>query len=399
MEVFYEDGSLKYYGGWKNGSAYGQGKYYLKNGKLLIDGEWSFGVYYPGNGDTFLFDTGFIIKYKNDNIVYIGGVKEGFEPDGTGLQFDDDNSILYSGHSKNGRYDGEGILRKNGIIKMMFTFSPKDGENHVLVYNDEGEIIFQGNEKNNLKSGVCIEYHHGIIRFIGMYKNGVRNGYGCSYNEFGEIEFVGRWKDDAKTNSACNEEFFLHSIKPTMGYSTTNYEKAVFPLSKEFLLISGLLFILALILIGIQHFQNTPRSQTVHLSNGAIWNGTVIQGNPNGNGFYYHSNHSLYYHGDCWNGYFHGNGTMYYGDGITKHFEGLWEYGYLKEGSLFDENGALQYTGQFQSKIPHGIGRSYVNNSIQFEGVWYYGCDIRGRYFANNEIYLLRNKNKECRIF
>ena len=293
---------------------------------------------------------------------------------------------------KNGRYDGEGILRKNGIIKMIFTFSPKEGENHVLVYNDEGEIIFQGNEKNNLKSGVCIEYHNGIVRFIGMYKNGVRNGYGCSYNEFGEIEFVGRWKDDAKTNSPCNEEFFLYSIKPTMGYSTTNYEKAVFPLSKEFLLISGLLFILALILIGIQHFHNSPRSRTVHLSNGAIWNGTVIQSNPNGNGFYYHSNHSLYYHGNCWNGYFHGNGTMYYGDGITKHFEGIWEYGYLKEGSLFNEKGDLQYSGQFQSNIPHGIGRSYINHSIQFEGIWYYGSDIRGRYYANNKVYFEKQK-------
>lgn len=119
MEVFYEDGSLKYYGGWKNGSAYGQGKYYLKNGKLLIDGEWSFGVYYPGNGDTFLFDTGFIIKYKNDNIVYIGGVKEGLEPDGTGLQFDDDKSILYSGHSKNGRYDGIGVNKRKKYIQLI----------------------------------------------------------------------------------------------------------------------------------------------------------------------------------------------------------------------------------------------------------------------------------------
>ena len=112
MEVFYEDGSLKYYGGWKNGSAYGQGKYYLENGNLLINGEWSFGIYYTGNGDTFLFDTGILIKYKNDNMVYMGGVKEGFEPDGTGWQFDDDRSILCSDHSKNGCYDKGGMNQK-----------------------------------------------------------------------------------------------------------------------------------------------------------------------------------------------------------------------------------------------------------------------------------------------
>ena len=39
-------------------------------------------------------------------------VKEGFEPDGTGWQFDDDRSILCYDHSKNGCYDKGGMNQK-----------------------------------------------------------------------------------------------------------------------------------------------------------------------------------------------------------------------------------------------------------------------------------------------
>ena len=35
------------------------------------------------------------------------------------VQFDDDKSILYSGHSKNGRYDGIGVNKRKKYIQLI----------------------------------------------------------------------------------------------------------------------------------------------------------------------------------------------------------------------------------------------------------------------------------------
>lgn len=293
---------------------------------------------------------------------------------------------------KNGRYDGEGFLRKENVVRMIYIFSTKTVENKVLVFNAQGEIIFNGYEKNNLKTGLCIEYEHGNVRFIGMYKNGMRNGYGCSFNENGAVVFRGRWKGDAETEITCDEDFFVNTIKPQTIASEYINNKPVYSCSGEFILVFLILFLLSLFLIIIAIITNSTRNQTIRLSNGCIWNGEVKQDTPFGSGFYYHSNGSLYYSGRCWNGYFHGNGTMYYPDGHTKQYEGTWEYDSLIYGKWFTEEGRLKYEGYFKNSLPHGVGSSYQNGTKVFEGIWYYGNDYRGLYYDRDEVFFEKQK-------
>lgn len=303
----------------------------------------------------------------------------------------DENLVV---EMKNGHYDGKGILRKNGVIRMIYTFTPKKTENKVLVFSHRGEIIFNGYETNNLKTGFCIEYVNGNVRFIGMYSNGMRNGYGCSYNERGSVEFRGRWKDNEKTNSSCDEDSFLNSIKPEIIESKSNNEMAVFPISTEFIIVIAALALISIILVFIFLFTIIPRSTRITLSNGCIWMGYVKLSLPNGNGKYYHSNGTLYYQGNCLNGYFNGNGIMYHPDGKTKHFEGIWEHGYLTNGTMYTNEGALEYEGEFLNNIPHGIGRRWQNQSVVFEGIWNHGYDYRGKYNSSEHVYFEKKKQE-----
>ena len=61
-----------------------------------------------------------------------------------------------------------------------------------------GYLLYDGESKNGEYDGYGILYHYGtnIPRYEGEFKNGMRHGTGTSYSETGEVVYTGKWKND-----------------------------------------------------------------------------------------------------------------------------------------------------------------------------------------------------------
>ena len=285
---------------------------------------------------------------------------------------------------KDNQYYGTGLLKSNGIIRMNFKFEPKKSEHRVSVFDEQGQIIFDGFERNNLKTGECVDYVNGNIVFIGTYQNGMRNGYGTSFDENGNVLNAGRWKNNI---FMMEDQEMKYSSYADLDMYELNYyhSKAVFPTSITCIILSTCLVLISIILMVIFLHQNIARNGHLVLSDGRIWEGKVKKNLPNGYGIFSYSNHSIFYKGNCEDGFFNGNGTFYTSN--TTYYKGEWEYDSLNKGEFYcnENDGLLCYSGSFLNLIPHGVGKSYdKNHSVVFEGIWQYGSPYHGKYFNHS---------------
>ncbi|CAD8179403.1 unnamed protein product [Paramecium pentaurelia] len=182
-----------YEGQWKNGKAYGFGKYIMVDTSSYV-GEW---VNNKANGfGTFqLIDGEFFMGHWIDNVVegqgkytfvdgtfYEGEWKNDL-PNGIGVQTYS-NGWRYEGSFLNGIKNGQGILRfpDGSIYEGSFERDvPSDGR------------IYTGEWKNGLKYGKGVFQWPDGSKYDGYYINDEREGYGILYWPNGQ-KYLGLWK-------------------------------------------------------------------------------------------------------------------------------------------------------------------------------------------------------------
>lgn len=89
---------------------------------------------------------------------------------------------------------------------------------------------------------------------------------------------------------------------------------------------------------------------TMYWANGGIFTGNWISGLPNGQGEQYNSDGS-FYTGEFKNGIFHGNGKFTWKDGFFID-EAIFKDGYPVEGTRYNSDGTVFYTGTFINGMP-----------------------------------------------
>ena len=102
MKVKYDDGTIKYYGGWSHGVPEGKGEYFLANGLPFINGEWKQGCYLIKDNKYFEYSSGLYVK-KMPRILYRGELNECLEYDGKGTSYNYIGMIDYEGEWRNGK--------------------------------------------------------------------------------------------------------------------------------------------------------------------------------------------------------------------------------------------------------------------------------------------------------
>ena len=205
MEPFqFLNGNL-YWGQWNtNGEMSGEGKYYLSDAQVLVEGFWDGGIckkariilpegVYEGEIEDNLFNGNGKMQYKDGRIYegeWVQGNKEGNGclswPDGSKYwgQFKNDqingegeflwgNGCSYKGNFVNGSFNGKGTFKN-------YNGSSYTGDFSEGLFHGKGKFIWIGENKDNKE------------RYSGDYKYGKKEGNGKYTFPNGDI-YEGEW--------------------------------------------------------------------------------------------------------------------------------------------------------------------------------------------------------------
>ncbi len=94
---------------------------------------------------------------------------------------------------------------------------------------------------------------------------------------------------------------------------------------------------------------------------------------------YYLNTEKIRYHGDIINGQYHGNGKLYYPNGIIEYEGNFIEDKFHGNGILYYLNGNIRYSGEFVKNKAYGLGKVYNSDGrLIFEGMFKDHCWYEG---------------------
>ena len=204
----YKDNQEIFRGEYKNGKPWNgvgydnkiNAKYELKNGtrieydennNLIYEGEY-FNRYRKGRGK----------EYKHDEIIFDGYYLNDKRWNGKGKEYDSKNNLIFDGEYVNGKkkgkykeYNDEGKLIFEGECLYDFKYKGKE-------YNDKGILIFEGEYLKDKKwKGKVKEYYYNFyglkILFEGELLNGKENRIGKEYYN-DKLIFEGQYINDKR---------------------------------------------------------------------------------------------------------------------------------------------------------------------------------------------------------
>lgn len=166
------------------------------SGKKLYEGcyEDSFQKRYPrfGKGD----------EYINGTLVYYGEWKDG-QRDGNGTELE--NGIpKYSGEWKDGQYEGQGKLYYSGALVYdgEWKNSKRNGEGIECIHS---KVVYQGHWENGKREGKGKAYdENGKVTYEGDWHENTRHGHGVEKRD-DETVFEGVWSEDKKVSGQVFE--------------------------------------------------------------------------------------------------------------------------------------------------------------------------------------------------
>lgn len=367
---FWENGNIKYKGGFNGNNWEGKGVLCYPNGNILFEGLFSKkGV----SGKIF----------SNKNIMLI----EGDFTSSTGdkiFYYENGEKFLEYKHPvlkhffKNGVLSFEGEIYEFGLLDMKLEHLLDVKSDKINFYENafktkipykKGKLYYQDSSINNPKLQSIVEYDktssvlvgdfkefykNGILKKQVTYKNGFENGSYLEYFSNGNTFIEGTMENGHFIGSyrEYNDDKFLvksgNYISEGNSYILTNAK--LFNNDKK------------------RIFEGEINKNGKYIGSGKLYydnedntikfNGEFNNGNYHGQGTLYYPNGNLSYQGDWHNGRRHGQGTSFYEGTGTMEYLGTWvneeRHG---NGTLFSETGEQVFSGNFHY------------NEIHFEGM------------------------------
>lgn len=152
-----ENGVPKYSGEWKNGQYEGQGKLYC-SGSLIYDGEWKNN---KRNGEG--------TECSQSKVVYRGHWENG-KREGKGKLYDDNGNVSYEGDWHGNNRHGHGVEKKEDDTVFEGVWSDDKKVSGKVFEN--GQLIYEGSLLNDLYDGAGKEYKDNKVIREGYYKKG-----------------------------------------------------------------------------------------------------------------------------------------------------------------------------------------------------------------------------------
>lgn len=258
--LYYEDGRIKYEGGWKNNLENGEGKYYDRDGTLVYEGEWENGKYH-GKGKLYLeYDTIYNGEFINGEMngtgeIIISGKRkfDGIFEQGqliNGNEYDiQTQEIIYKGYFLNFKYHGKGELFHNGELVYSGTFKNGKAMERTQLFIQRDELTGSGPYKPETIDGYIlysfengqksnkIEFYSNedLLIYEGdiIYVDGkpVIEGYGIAYliNYVSDVHYKsyeGYWKNGlwhGKGKSFWDTGYVFYDTTYKNGYRDGKY--------------------------------------------------------------------------------------------------------------------------------------------------------------------------------
>jgi len=402
-EMWYADGIYK--GDWKNDLFDGTGTRIYRSTDLTSNrilktytGEWKEGKR-SGSGEETDGDglNRYVGKFLNDRFVYgsiyfrsgekyVGGYSMGGFT-GFGTLYNSGGTVIYSGEFKNNSRNGKGTATTaDGIYKGIWKNDILDIAESITNLDGSPKTKKDYPGAMGCVDGNCItgtgEFRDINSTYIGNWSGGKKNGAGVL--KFGATSYIGTFVNDLYDGKGILHLPASYSDNPLIDMS--NKYEGMFKAGKY----EG---------EGVL----TEKGKTVYY-------GQFKNGFFHGKGRFQFPEDNLFYEGDFIDGLFEGTGIMYYRKGAEKktifdgnfkngkkqgkgkqyieslalknmHLVGEWTEGELKgPGTLFNEDGAVYYTGLFKSdyfpagcigNCQNGTGQLfYFNTHTYFIGEW-----------------------------
>ena len=126
------------------------------------------------------------IKNEMGVIIYDGDVEAG-RLTGSGIQYDTQGELVYSGQFVDAAYEGRGSLYEDGVLRYDGDFVKNRFSGQGTQYDETGALIYQGGFENGVRSGVGMEYRADshTLSYYGGFVDGQRQGSGVAYEEDG----------------------------------------------------------------------------------------------------------------------------------------------------------------------------------------------------------------------
>ena len=282
-----------------------------KNNGKYIKGKyiWEDGKYYKG-------------KFKNNL------------PNGKGIKYYPNGSILYEGDFINGKFEGKGkyIYDDGDYFIGQYKNGLRNGKG--TIYYKNGIIMFEGEYINDKKEGNGKYIWEDGEYYVGQFKNNLPNGKGISYYSNNKIKYEG---DYINGKFDGNGKYFWEDGKYYIGQ-----EKNGFAHGK-----------------GIYYYSNGD----------IMYEGDCVNNNFEGNGKYIWED-GTYYIGQWKNSQRNGKGILYYQDGKI-NYDGDWVNGRMNGYGKYIYDDDSYYIGQWKNDLKHGKGTMYDSNgNIQKKGKW-----------------------------
>ena len=201
--IEFKNGNI-YFGNWNdNFKMEGQGKYYLKEDKVLAEGIWVNGdlkyarVFLP-NGDIYegeMKNSAFNGKGKlllSNGYIYEGDFVDG-EKNGKGKIIFEDKTE-YEGPIENGEFKGSGKMKWTNGCEYKGEFNGSKLCGHGILSNSMGDV-YEGNFDNSLFNGKGKYTYKGGDVYEGDFQYGVKQGKG-KYTAYNNWEYDGDWDND-----------------------------------------------------------------------------------------------------------------------------------------------------------------------------------------------------------
>lgn len=237
----------------------------------------------------------------------------------------------------NGKKNGEGIVLNEDsilVLKLQFVNDVIEGEGCVY---ENGHIQFKGVWKNGVRCGFGQEFSGGRLLFKGMFADDVRNGYGVSYSVSGEPEFEGEWINGSPGRKEIVEDELGNRVLIEKDDDDHVVYKGGF---KEGTVLRdgiGTIFDASGACVKTSVYSEDMEERCVR----SFANGAMTQ--------------------------FDATGHKIYEGSFVMTPQGPVAQG---EGRQFSPAGIPLYQGEFHQGHRCGFGRSFVNRTLQYEGMW-----------------------------
>lgn len=292
--------------------------------------------------------------------------------------YDSLNKKKYEGGTKEGKYDGKGLLYENGVLGYdgHFKSGLKEGFGKSYFTNSQ-QISYKGSFLLNKRHGYGMLFYVGdnnIIRYKGHFVKNFFEGRGQLFDSIGNKIYEGFFKKNSRDGQGIS---FLENNKNYEGWFKDDMPDGI---GKEYYTVTQKVKYSGHwndgILIKAKYFNRNGRLifDGYYDENGV----TPVYGK-----LYERRTGFNYYIGYTKNQKPHGIGTKYY-ENSDKFCKGKWEHGQLIFYELSTAEEALGYksfnydcwniyVGQSENRVPNGYGRLICKDnegSQRYEGTW-----------------------------